>query len=108
MVFRSEPIPASAPAALTEALNWLTDFLAPTGFVAGTRGPTVADAAVLATVTSVAATDDTVVDLSKFPAVLQWVERMRKALPDITFNAEGCKFLGDTFRAKLAEVQSRK
>lgn len=57
-------IPDSSFSKLREALSWANDMVRPTGFAAGTEGPTVADIAFLSTYSTIKAVGKT--DISEY------------------------------------------
>ncbi len=65
---------------LNEALGWINDFVRPTGYVAGTGHPTVADVSLVPTITNISRLQ--IVDLSVYADLTAWLERMKAAIPN--------------------------
>ena len=77
-------------ARLEEVLGWVRDFLVPTGYVAGTAKPTIADYAFLSIYTTVQQTGDFFVDLGRWPEIAAWAEKIKKTVPNYEkANGEG-------------------
>jgi len=57
-----------------EVLGWLNDFIKPTGYVAGTDHLTVADLALMASFSTMAATEN--FDLTDYPETTAWFEKV--------------------------------
>ncbi len=78
IAFRGQKeVDKSAVTRLEEVLGWVRDFLSPSGFVAGTPGPTLADYAFLSIYTTLQATDGYFVDLSRWPEIADWAAKIR-------------------------------
>ena len=62
-----------------EALEWTDGYLKETGYFAGTRGPTIADFSLMGSFSNYLVTAEILeLDLSKFPELLRWEQKMKK------------------------------
>ncbi len=83
LAFGGEKKPSEAAInKLKEVLGWATDFVKPTGYVAGTANPTLADYAFLAIWTTLQQTGDYFVKLSEYPELSTWAEKIKKTVPN--------------------------
>jgi len=81
-------------------LGWANDFVADTGYVAGTNHLTIADIAFVTTFSSIAACEGHV-DLSSYSKLLSWFDRMKTELPKYEkTNGEGAVILGEFYKEK--------
>ncbi len=79
---------------LTEVLNWLRDFVAPTGYVANTPSPTVADYATLAMYTTLKeGLGDYFIKMSSdWPELDAWAKKVKATVPNYErANGEGVR-----------------
>ena len=91
---------------LAEAFGWLEDFIKPTGFVAGTKEMTVADLSALATVSSIEKTEKNYIDLDEYPAIKEWLEKMKAAVPNYAkANGDGADAFRNMFKEKTGLVE---
>ena len=83
---------------LREAFQWITGFVEKSGFVCGTDSVTIADLAIYAWVSALAALKKHLLDVDEFPAVNEWAKRVRSALrnPDKSSD-EGNRVLAKFF-----------
>ncbi|XP_026478114.1 uncharacterized protein LOC113384585 [Ctenocephalides felis] len=86
---------------LNEAFGYLDGFLAKTKWVAGDNF-TVADNAILASVSSIQAVG---FDISKFPHVVSWEARCKEVVPGYEENKAGAEVFGNAVKSKLAPGQ---
>lgn len=87
---------------LLEVLGWVNDFLAPTGYVAGTDHLTLADVGVVASL-SVLVESGLLPDLgAKYPNIPKFMERMNNEIPNIENNNNaGAKMFGAAVKPTL-------
>ena len=79
-----------------EVMGWVTDFLKPTGYVAGTPHLTLADLAFLATYSTIVAVGH--FDLSEYAEVNAWFERVKSEVPNYEkCNGEGATLFGGLY-----------
>ena len=100
-------IPGTKVAAMKKAMDILETLIgaSKTAFIAGTAAPTVADFSVLATYTTLAVTEDAVMNLDAWPATKRWAEAVKETLPDYDkANGNGVKVFRDLF----GEITRRK
>ena len=82
-----------------EVLGWLNDFIKPTGYVAGTDHLTVADLALMASFSTMAATEN--FDLTDYPETTAWFEKVKGEVPNYeTACGEGAAAFGAFFKSK--------
>ena len=82
-----------------EVLGWLNDFIKPTGYVAGTDHLTVADLALLASFSTMAATEN--FDMTDYPETTAWFEKVKGEVPNYeTACGEGAAAFGAFFKSK--------
>ena len=80
-----------------EVMGWVTDFVKPTGYMAGTESLTVADIAFLATYSTVVATGH--FDLTPYPEVNAWFDKVKAEIPNYEkANGEGATDFGAWFQ----------
>jgi len=80
-----------------EVMAWVTDFLAPTGYVAGTDHMTVADLAFVATYSTIEAVGH--FDLTPFPEIKAWFEKVKAEIPDYEeVNGKGAADMGKWYK----------
>ena len=82
-------------------MGFLETFLkeSKTSFVAGTESLSIADLAILATYTSIAASEKAVVDLDEWPKTKEWAERVKERIPNYEkANGKGVKDLHDMIK----------
>ena len=79
---KSKTVEAANKAKIQESFDWLEQFLAPSGFAAGTGHPTLADFSLLALVSTYQTTKDLYVDWNKVPKVNAWADKVKKAVPN--------------------------
>ncbi len=86
---------------IVEVLGWVRDFIKPTGWVAGTADPTLADFAFLSTYTSLEGTGDYFVDLKNFPEIKEWAEKVKQLVPNYEkANGEGATMFKKFFESR--------
>lgn len=89
-------------ASLREALAWTEDFVAKTGFVAGTDHVTVADLAFFATFSKLKTVEDEV-GLRDYKAINAWLARVEAAVPNFDKACgAGAKAEREFLRARIA------
>ena len=77
-------------------MGWVTDFIKPTGYVAGTSHITVADLAFLATYSTIVAVGH--FDLAPYSEVNAWFEKVQSEVPNYAkCNAEGAAIFGGLY-----------
>merc|ERR1711997_624027 len=95
---------------LEEVLGWAKDFIATTGYVAGTEKLTLADLCFLATLTSVSATG--IVDFEKdHPELKNYCDKISAAVPNYTkANGDGivkfAGFAGDKVKTAVEKMKA--
>ncbi|KAF2361042.1 Glutathione S-transferase C-terminal [Trinorchestia longiramus] len=83
--------------ALVEALGWLDGYLDGNDYIAGSD-ITIADHALVATVSTIVATG---IDVTGLPNVCEWLSRCKENMPGYEVNEEGAKQFGDFAKEKL-------
>ena len=87
---------------LKEVLGWLETFLADHKFAAGTDWITLGDLSLLATYSTMKASDLAGIDLSSLPNCEAWFEKCCKLVPNYEkANGEGATFFGGFYKSKL-------
>jgi len=80
-----------------EVMGWVTDFIKPTGYVAGTDHLTVADIAFIATYSTIEAVNH--FDLTQYPEVNEWFEKVKGEIPNYEeCNGKGAGDMGLWYR----------
>jgi len=81
-----------------EVMGWLNDMLKPTGYVAGTDHMTIADISLLASFSTMAATEH--FDLSAYPNATAWFEKVKGEVPNYEkLCGEGAAMFGGFFKS---------
>ncbi len=93
-------VPENGQERFVEVLNWLNDFVKPTGFVAGTDHFTIADIACFATYSTQKACDG-FHDFSAYPELNSWCEKMKTLVNHAKYNQEGANEFGRWYKAKF-------
>jgi len=84
---------------LQEVLGWVDGFVADGKFAAGTDHMTLADISLLATYTTIKATE--YIDLSEYKNAEAWLEKCKALIPNYEkANGEGAAQFGDWFKTK--------
>ena len=99
-------VPEEKKKKLAEVFGWLNDFLAPTGFAAGTASPTVADICLYACYSNMVVSKDSFIDFTQFANIQKWAAACKAAVPHHDkANEEGCeifrKFMNDRCKMNL-------
>ena len=78
-------------------MGWLEHYLASTGFAAGTENMTIADIAILVSVTTFMATEH--FDLAGYEKVNAWCEKIKAQIPNYEkSNGAGVAAFGEWFK----------
>merc|ERR1711974_384652 len=81
-----------------EVMGWLNDLLKPTGYLAGTNHMTVADISLLASFSTMAATEH--FDLTAYPEATAWFEKFKAEVPNYEkICGEGAAMFGGLFKS---------
>ena len=87
-------------------LDLLRDFIKPTGFVAGTPYPTIADYSILGAYGTYTGTDKFFVDFEEYPELKEWAARLAKTIPNYEHNVvRGEKIFVEFWQNKLKQAK---
>jgi glutathione S-transferase len=83
---------------LHEVLGWLNDYVAETGYVAGTKSMTIADISMITTYANLVACQGHI-DLSAYPKAQAWFERVKAELPNYGhIGVAGAQEMGEIYK----------
>ena len=90
---------------IKEVMQWLEDYVTPTGFVARSKDLTVADLAILSNYTTLRACG--VIPTKDYPKVEAWAERCQKLVKNYEkANGKGAEGLGQIVKDAIAKISS--
>ena len=87
---------------MNNALEWTNGFIKETGYFAPTQHATIADYSLMGTLSTYIVAEDLIgVELSKYPELMQWVEKMKKELRNYEKSCgDGANQLGEFIHNK--------
>ena len=88
---------------IKEIMQWLDDYVKPTGFVAKSKDITVADLAILSNYTTLRACG--VIPTKDYPNVEAWAQRCQKIIKNYEkINGKGAEGLGQVVKDAIAKI----